>query len=173
MRQDDHTWDYPHPREFDKKKAEQEQLRAYADFIARLLDSCILIPGTTIRVGLDPLLGMIPVIGDFIANAIGSTILLLAVQLQVPKIIIARMSLNILINAFLGAIPGLGDLFSFWFKSNVQNANLLRTYSRLYVSRSTASDWAFVIGLLLCIVLLVLGITVAVIWTLKQVWLLL
>ncbi|NKB82721.1 MAG: DUF4112 domain-containing protein [Nitrospirales bacterium] len=170
MIQDDGTWETPHSVEFDQKKAEQEQLSAYADGIAKLLDASILIPGTTIRIGLDPLLGMIPIIGDLIANAIGSMILFLAVQLHVPKIVLARMSLNILINTFLGAIPGIGDFFSFWFKSNLYNANLLRTYARANTTRSTMSDWIFVIGLLLCIILFVLGITFTIVWVLKQVW---
>jgi len=71
---------------------EREEICAFADFIARLLDSVIRIPGTPIRIGLDPLLGLIPGLGDVVANLIGSTLLFLAVRIQVPKIVISRMA---------------------------------------------------------------------------------
>ena len=65
---------------------DKEQIRAFADFIAKLLDSAFSIPGTRIRIGLDPLLGLIPGLGDIVANLIGSSILFLGTQIQIPKI---------------------------------------------------------------------------------------
>ena len=127
---------------------DKEQARAFADFIAKLLDSAFFIPGTRIRIGLDPLLGLIPGFGDIVANLIGSSILFLATQLQVPKIILVRMAMNMGINTVLGAIPGIGDLFSIWFRSNERNAQLLRRYTNQTTSRSTPSDWLFVVGLI-------------------------
>ena len=108
----------------DEQEREREALRDSADSLARLLDSVVQIPGTSIRVGLDALLGLVPGLGDWIANFIGSTILFLAVKLDVPKIVIVRMAFNVGINTLFGAIPGIGDLFSIWFRSNLKNARL-------------------------------------------------
>lgn len=128
---------------------EREALRDSADSLARLLDSVVQIPGTSIRVGLDALLGLIPGLGDWIANFIGSTILFLAVKLDVPKIVIVRMAFNVGINTLLGAIPGIGDLFSIWFRSNLKNARLLRRYTSKSATRATPGDWLFLVGLLI------------------------
>ena len=78
---------------------------ATAEFLAKILDTTVRIPGTRIYLGLDPLLGLIPGIGDMLANLIGTVILILAARLQVPQIVIARMSLNLLINGTIGTIP--------------------------------------------------------------------
>jgi hypothetical protein len=101
-------------------------LLATAEFLAKILDTSVRIPGTRIYLGLDPLLGLVPGIGDMLANLIGTVILILAARLQVPQIVIARMSLNLLINGIIGTIPILGDLFSVWFRSHARNAVLLR-----------------------------------------------
>jgi len=149
---------------------EHEEVRAFADFIARLLDSVIRIPGTPIRIGLDPLLGLIPVLGDVVANLIGSTLLFLAVRIQVPKIVISRMALNMVINTVVGAIPGFGDLFSIWYKSNVKNAKLLRSYTTEAPPRSTIWDWLFVISLVLGTFTLAIGLILAIIWIIRILW---
>jgi len=149
---------------------EREKICAFADFIARLLDSVIRIPGTPIRIGLDPLLGLIPGLGDVVANLIGSTLLFLAVRIQAPKIVISRMALNMVINTVVGAIPGLGDLFSIWYKSNVKNAELLRRSTTGAPPRSTGGDWLFVIGLVLGTFTLAIGLILAIIWIIRILW---
>lgn len=148
----------------------REQIRAFADFIAQLLDSAFCIPGTRIRIGLDPLLGLIPGVGDVIANLIGSSILFFAAQLQVPKIIMTRMALNMGINTVLGAIPGLGDLFSIWFRSNEKNAQLLRRYTTQPTNRATPGDWIFVILLLVALFSLVVGTLILVVLGIQKIW---
>jgi hypothetical protein len=95
----------------------------FARFLADLLDQRFTIPGTSIRIGLDPILGLIPGIGDALANIAGSAILLIAAQFNVPKIILIRMGLNVAGNALIGAIPIIGDIFSIWFRSNARNAD--------------------------------------------------
>ena len=99
---------------------------AMADLLAKILDTTVKIPGTPFYLGLDPLLGLIPGIGDLLANLMGTVILGLAARLQVSQVVIARMSLNLLINGTVGAIPIVGDLFSVWFRSHARNAELLR-----------------------------------------------
>src|SRR5436190_13497369 len=86
--------------------------RALMAAIARIMDDVFVIPGTNIRFGLDPLIGLIPGFGDM-AGAVVSTLLLIqGGRLGAPKIVLARMALNVLINTALGAIPVLGDAFS-------------------------------------------------------------
>ncbi len=144
--------------------------RELSDIIATLLDSAIAIPGTTIRIGLDPLLGLIPGIGDYLSSLIGSSLLFLASRSGVPRIVIFRMALNIFINMVVGAIPGIGDLFSFWFKSNIRNAQLLHRYSQISRSATTMTDWAYVIGLITAMFILLTLLLIGVIWVINQVW---
>ena len=142
---------------------------ATAEFLAKILDTTVKIPGTPFYIGLDPLLGLIPGIGDMIANLIGTVILILAARLRVPQIVIARMSLNLLINGTVGAVPILGDLFSIWFRSHARNAELLRRVAtqpypetqqaRLYVAGIIGGT----------VVLLVLAIA-AVLWIVVKLW---
>ncbi|MDN5942622.1 MAG: DUF4112 domain-containing protein, partial [Nitrospira sp.] len=114
------------PPETSPSDPQREAMVATAEFLAKILDTTVKIPGTPFYVGLDPLLGLIPGVGDMIANLIGTVILILAARLCVPQIVIARMSLNLLINGTVGAIPILGDLFSIWFRSHARNADLLK-----------------------------------------------
>jgi hypothetical protein len=125
----------------------REHLLAIADMLAKVLDTTIKIPGTSWYIGLDPLLGLIPGIGDIIANLIGTVILGLATRLQLPRIVLARMSLNLLINGTVGAVPIVGDLFSVWFRSHTRNAALLRE-AAMRPDRETAVDWLYVSGII-------------------------
>ncbi len=154
----------------DPQDREREELRAIADMIAKLLDSAFVLPGTSIRVGLDPLLGLIPGIGDVISNLIGSSLLFLATRLGVPRIVIFRMALNIFINMAMGIIPGIGDLFSFWFKSNIRNSYLLQRYGQAHPPRSTLADWVYVVGLIVGMLAILLGVVMALLWILAKLW---
>jgi len=136
---------------------------ATAELLAKILDTTVRIPGTPFYVGLDPLLGLIPGIGDMLANLIGTLILILAARLHMPQIIVARMSLNLLINGMVGAIPIAGDLFSIWFRSNSRNAELLRR-AAAQPYRETQQTRLYMAGIIGgTVVLLLLAIT-AVLW---------
>jgi hypothetical protein len=125
--------------------------------IAFILDDLIPLPGTKYRVGLDPIIGLIPGVGDASTGAFASIILFQALRAGVPRVVIAHMAANILINSVLGALPGVGDLFSAWFKSNRKNYALLQKHSGTRRA-STRADWIFVGGLL---TLIVLGVVTA------------
>lgn len=142
---------------------------ATAETLATLLDSTLKIPGTPWYLGLDPIIGLIPGIGDLLANLIGVTILGLAARLHVPRIVLARMSLNLLINGAIGSIPVAGDLFSVWFRSHARNARLLRE-AATHPSRTTGGDWLYVASIIgMTIVMLVLAIAL-VTWLLIKIW---
>lgn len=140
-----------------------------AELLAKVLDTTVRIPGTSLYLGLDPLIGLIPGIGDVLANLIGTVILGMAARLEVPRIVIARMSLNLLINGVLGAIPILGDLFSVWFRSNSRNADLLRQ-AATQAARRTHYDWTYVVGIIGGTVVLLLGLVAFVLWMAISLW---
>ena len=142
----------------------------FAKFLADLLDQRFTIPGTSIRIGLDPIIGLIPGIGDLLANLTGSLILLVAAQLAVPKIILARMGINIAINTLLGAVPIFGDIASIWYRSNVRNVQLLERYLGRSSKRAEPRDWLFVIALILGLLLFMAAIVVAGLWAFKRIW---
>ena len=147
----------------------REHLLAIADILAKVLDTSIRIPGTSWSIGLDPLLGLIPGIGDVIANLIGTVILGIATRLQVPRIVLTRMSLNLLINGTVGAVPIGGDLFSVWFRSHARNAVLLRE-AALKSDRETHADWFYVAGIIGGTVALLLLTIAFIIWLVYKLW---
>ena len=154
----------------DRQSSSSPQRFWLAKFLADWLDQRFTIPGTSIRIGLDPILGLIPGIGDMIANLAGSAIILIAAQYRLPKIVLLRMGLNVALNAIIGAIPVFGDIFSIWFRSNVKNAQLLERYVGTEGRVSNSSNWIFVIAVIIGIILLLTGILVATVWLVRQVW---
>jgi len=142
---------------------------AMADLIAKILDTTVRIPGTPFFLGLDPLLGLIPGIGDMLANLIGTVILGLAARLQVPRIVITRMAVNLLVNGTVGAIPIFGDLFSVWFRSHARNAVLLRQ-AATQSYRKTHVDWLYVAGIIGGVALVLILAIAAVLWVVWKVW---
>lgn len=96
-----------------------------AEILAHILDDAIHIPGTRLRFGIDPMLGLIPVVGDVLTVVSGSFIVLTARQLGVPRQELARMLYYQLLNGVIGAIPVFGDLYSFGFKSHAKSSAVL------------------------------------------------
>jgi Domain of unknown function (DUF4112) len=155
----------------DRQSSSSPQRFLLAKFLADWLDQRFTIPGTSIRIGLDPILGLIPGIGDMIANLAGSAIILIAAQYRLPKIVLLRMGLNVALNAIIGAIPVFGDIFSIWFRSNVKNAQLLERYVGTEDPVSNFSNWIFVIAVIGGIILLLIAILLVTVWVLKRLWL--
>ena len=111
------------------------------------MDDLLRLPGTKFRFGLDPLIGLLPGVGDTASAITSALVLFHAARSGLPKVLLARMAGNILINEVIGIIPGLGDAFSFWFKSNRRNYELLQRY-RAAPGRLRKSDWVFLVVLL-------------------------
>lgn len=147
----------------------REHLIAIADILAKALDMTVKIPGTSWYIGLDPLLGLIPGIGDVIANLIGTVILGIATRLRLPRIVLARMSLNLLINGTIGAVPFVGDIFSIWFRSHARNSALLRA-AAMKPDRETHADWFYVGGIIGGTVALLLVTIACVAWLVVKLW---
>ena len=132
------------PPEEKKRRASLEPIFKY---LALIMDEFLRIPGTNLRFGLDPIVGLIPGLGDTASALTSAFALIYAARCGVPRIILARMSVNILINEIVGIIPGLGDAFSFWFKSNVRNYHLLQRHLGTSPG-ARRSDWIFVFAVL-------------------------
>lgn len=157
-------------RRVDRRAVQEADRLSFARFLADLLDQRFTIPGTSIRIGLDPIVSLIPGVGDLLANLTGSLIIVIAAQLGVPKIVLARMGINVAINTLLGAVPIFGDVISIWYRSNIKNVELLERYLGRQSKRTESKDWLFVIALVVGLLLLLGGIVVFGIWLLKLIW---
>ena len=139
---------------------------ARARGLARLLDDLIRIPGTNIGIGLDPVIGLIPGLGDVLGGVMSSYILLVAAQEGAPTSVLVRMLGNIALDSLVGVVPVLGDLFDFAVKSNRRNVDLLERY--LGAPRETKAASRGVVALiLLAIALLVVGVVAAGVWIVR------
>lgn len=118
-----------------------------ADRFARLLDRAVGLPGSSVGIGLDAVIGLLlPVAGDVATGTASLYIVVQAVRLKVPPIVIARMLLNIAIDELIGMIPVAGDLFDVFFQSNLMNAKLLREHQG--GRPGDTGDWLVVFGAL-------------------------
>ncbi|HYT75545.1 MAG TPA: DUF4112 domain-containing protein [Vicinamibacterales bacterium] len=131
---------------------------------ARLFDSAFRIPGTQISFGIDPILGLIPGIGDLASPVLSLFIIWHAARLRVPRVVLVRMVLNALIDAGVGAIPVLGDAFDFAWKANDWNLSLLERHA-IPGGRARGGDWLFVIGCMLVLIATAL-VPLVIVWSL-------
>jgi hypothetical protein len=114
---------------------------------AELLDSAFVVPGTNYRIGLDPIIGLIPMVGDLASPLFTIGLLWQAYDLSLPKVVQLRMIFNAAIDALIGAIPVAGDLFDFGWKSNQMNLALLERHA-YEARRAGVADWLFVIAMI-------------------------
>lgn len=103
-------------------------IRRRMEAMERLLERSLTIPGTRTSVGLDSMLGLIPVVGDAIAAMLGAYLLWEARNLGLPKWKLWRMAGNIAFDAAVGAVPVAGDLFDFAFRSNTRNLRIVKRH---------------------------------------------
>ena len=119
--------------------------------VTHALDELVKVPGTEFRVGLDPIVGLIPIVGDAVAAVVGGWVIAEAARFGIPRIVLGRMIANLLVDLAIGLIPFLGDLFDFAIRSNSRNIGLFRRHA-LDPDASTRGEQAFFIGLLLLLV---------------------
>ena len=102
----------------------------HARDLARLLDTAFRVPGTRFRFGLDPILGLIPGVGDAVGALFGAYVIVLGLRAGAPAPVLFRMAMNVGLDALLGAVPLLGDLVDAGWKANTRNLALVEAYSR-------------------------------------------
>ncbi len=112
----------------DETASTHEARLARARMLARALDSAVGVPGTGMRVGLDPILGLVPGLGDVAGAAVSGYIVLTAIQLGAPRTVVFRMIANVALDTFVGSVPVLGDLFDAGWKSNNRNVALIERH---------------------------------------------
>jgi hypothetical protein len=124
--------------------------------VSRLLDSAFLVPGTSYRVGLDPILGLVPILGDLVSPLFAVVMIWQARDLDLPRVVQLRMIFNVAIDSLVGMVPLLGDAFDFAWKSNEMNLALLERHA-FEERRASAGDWLFVV--LMIVLLAAIAIT--------------
>lgn len=143
----------------------EEQMAALArlDRFSRMADNAIGIPFTRFRIGLEPIIGMVPVLGDFVGLILSCYVLLEAERAGASASLKARMVKNMLIDFVGGLIPVVGDAFDFVWKANVRNTRLLRDYleTELQTPKKPTFPWkqfAVIIACLSALTLLILAL---------------
>ena len=124
----------------------------WARRLSAVLDSAFRIPGTPLRIGLDPILGAIlPELGDALTAVLSVSLVTVAFRQRVPKWVLARMLTNIALDAILGAIPLVGDIFDFAFKANAKNLALIERHRGDPTLPATWGDRLVVSGVVLVV----------------------
>lgn len=136
---------------------------------AELLDNWFTIPGTKIKVGLDPVLGLVTGIGDLAGASLSVYFMFYATRLGAKSSVLLRMFMNIMADLTIGSIPILGDLFDVAWKANLRNAKLLEKLEEApekLGNESTVFMWI----LFTVLVLILIGVVVAIGWAVAEVW---
>lgn len=124
------------------------------------LDKAFRIPGTNIRFGLDPIIGLVPFVGDLVSPIFAALLVVEGSRLGIPKIILIRMVVNALIDAVIGAIPFAGAVGDIFFRANTKNLALLERHAVPGGRAATRRDYWFV---WIALTLLLVGI-IAIVW---------
>lgn len=103
-------------------------VRQRVEALEGLLERAFTIPGTQMKVGLDAIIGLVPVVGDWVAGAMSAYLIWEARNLGMSKWQLARMSGNAVFDTAIGMIPFAGDLFDFAFKSNTRNLRIIKRH---------------------------------------------
>ncbi|WP_191965422.1 MULTISPECIES: DUF4112 domain-containing protein [Haloferax] len=154
--------------DFDDRIPEEtlERLRT----VSHYLDNAIEIPGTNYRIGLDPILGLIPGVGDTTASALSAYILVEAAMLGAPRATLARMFGNVIVDTVFGSLPVVGDVFDVAWKANARNVRLLEDRFGELSNEGVEADRRLVLAAVAIITVLLVGLGIAV--TLGALWLL-
>jgi hypothetical protein len=146
------------PSRSERFAASERRIRS----VTTLLDDLVTLPGTQRRFGLDPVVGLIPVVGDVVAALVGSWIILEAGRFRIPQVVLARMVVNLAVDLAVGIVPLVGDLFDFGIKSNDRNLALFRRYA-LDPEASTTQHRLFFAGVGLILIGVIWLVAVAVV----------
>ncbi len=138
------------------------------DLLSHLLDDFIRVPGTSIRFGLDGIVGLVPGIGDLLGGLASCLLILAACVRGVPRATVARMMLNVAIETAVGSLPVVGDMFDIWFRANRRNYALmtraLEASPLAEKGRRAWTDWLVLSAALLALLGLILLPVILVGW---------
>jgi hypothetical protein len=134
----------------------------------RLLDNAFRIPGTTIRFGWDPIVGLIPWAGDLVTALFACVLIAHAHQMRLPKVVQLRMLMNVGIDVLVGVVPLFGDVADLFWKANTRNLALIERHAA-NPRPATPGDWLFVAAVSAAIVLVALVPLAVMYWLLHDV----
>ncbi|WP_013320392.1 DUF4112 domain-containing protein [Gloeothece verrucosa] len=137
--------------------------------LSNLLDNAILIPGTSYRIGIDPIIGLIPGAGDYLGTALSAYIVIQAALMGASKPTLSKMALNIILDTLVGTVPILGDFVDVTWKANTKNLELLEENLHLTQPRKT-TDWLYIILLIIIIFLVLAATTALFLFLLQLIW---
>jgi hypothetical protein len=116
--------------------------------LSQLLDGAISIPGTKQRIGIDPILGLIPGGGDTVSAALSGYIIVEAARMGLPRKALMQMVGNLLLDTVVGSVPVVGDIFDVVSKANLRNMQIVESHVKLPAPTGAKTDKLF-IGLLI------------------------
>jgi hypothetical protein len=145
------------------KKEVPQEIPKDLQRLARLLDSQFKIGN--FRFGIDPLLGLVPGIGDFISLLISGGFLALASRHGASRKLLILMALNVLFDAIIGSIPVLGQIFDFFFKANNRNARLFQKHYQQGKYKGSGKD---VIVIIIVVLVLAAALFIFLLWKLIE-----
>jgi hypothetical protein len=128
-------------------KQRLEALRALRGW----LDEAFRVPGTSIRFGWDPIIGLVPWVGDLLTAVLSLAIITQAHRMRLPRVVQLRMLLNVVIDVIVGAVPFVGDVADVFWKSSSKNMALLERHAD-EVRPATAGDWLFVTAIVSAVI---------------------
>lgn len=137
----------------------------WVEFVSHLMDDQFRVPGTNFRFGLDPIMNLIPVVGDLSGFAVSAALVATMARHGASGRVLTLMVLNIILDATIGAIPVVGQIFDFTYKANTRNIRLLRAH---YVEGKHKGSGKGVIAALLIILLIVFILLSFVTWKLIE-----
>ncbi|HEX9963022.1 MAG TPA: DUF4112 domain-containing protein [Pyrinomonadaceae bacterium] len=157
------------PSGLSKDERKQVEIEESLETLSKYLDGLFRVPGTGWRFGLDALIGLVPNVGDMATSVLSFYILVAGVRYGVPKITLLRMAFNIGLDYLVGAIPFVGDAFDFFWKSNKQNMDLIRERAT-GKGKGTASDYIFVLAIILILIGVLVGSILVSLWILATIF---
>lgn len=122
------------------------------DKVTRVMDSRFRIPGTRFRFGLDPILGLVPGLGDATSLTISGVLIYYMYKYGASRKLLILMAGNVILDAVIGSIPIIGQIFDFAYKANEKNVKMLRRHYQEGKYRGSGT------GILVAIILIVLTI---------------
>jgi tetrahydromethanopterin S-methyltransferase subunit E len=146
-----------------KRRDAEPELPVWADSLTRWLDDAVRIPGTNIGIGLDPVLGFLaPGLGDAATGVVSLGLLFLALRSRVPRVVLGRMLLNLLIDALVGAVPIVGDVFDVAWRANRKNLELIKRHGGSSGEPAETGDYLLVVsGVFVVLLAVALPIVIA------------